>query len=88
MKRKITPFTALVDGNKCTINCIMLTNFGGYDFSQSAAGSVEYALGFEDENCDFIPMQNANIELLKEVVAIWAGDDNVIADFIVKEKKY
>jgi hypothetical protein len=88
MKRKITPFTALVEGNKCTINCIMLTNFSGYDFSVNGAGSVEYALGYNDIEDNFTSMQSASINIPKEVVAGWGGDDNVIADFIIKEKKY
>jgi hypothetical protein len=87
MKRKITPVTALVNGDFKTINAVLLTNFFGYDFTETSQGIVEYALGFDDGET-FTSIQNISITIPKEVLANWGGTDDIIMDYIVKEKKY
>jgi hypothetical protein len=88
MQKEIKPITTLINGDFKTINSILLTNFFGYDFSENAVGNVEYALGFLNENKDFVSLQNASIQIPKEILAIWGNDDNVIIDYIIKEKNY
>jgi hypothetical protein len=87
MKRSIKAITALVNGDFKQINSILLTNFLGYDFTENSKGVVEYALGFDDGE-NFTPIQNASIEIPKEVLANWGGSDSIIMDYIILEKKY
>jgi hypothetical protein len=88
MLKRITPFTALINGEDCVINAIKLTNFKGYDFSEDAKGTVEYVLGFEDANNIFKPLQNTTIVVSKDICLNLGSNDNAIAEFIVNEKGF
>jgi len=85
----ITPFTALTDGNRVQVNAIKLTNFFGYDFSPNAEGTVEYAIGYFNENENsFTSFQNVSIQIPSHVIANWGNDDSVIVNYIVSAKNY
>lgn len=83
----ITPFDALVDGAKKTVNAILFTNFKGYDFSGLFGGNVEYAVGnFDGEN--FTPLSNGECGLPIEIVSNWGSDDSVIFDYVIEQKGF
>ncbi len=83
----ITPFDALVDGAKQTVNAILFTNFKGYDFSSNSGGSIEYAVGF-DNDITFYPLSNGECQIPYEIVSNWGSDDSVIFDYVIYKKGF